>query len=276
MLLPPLLLLLLLLLKQLSHVNVASSPQAVSYSSVVRKGLNKSSLKARQCHSGLLSFTPAPISRTGKNTTESWMFPKKKKQIRNRQHSPPPQQPSFNDTNPFAPLADRNYTAVTADSARDVLVVGDSIVRSIKVDRSVVECNRGACVLDINRQIPALLNKHQADTVLIHAGTNDIFYRQSETLKEHFKLLRNTVHSHGKSLVISGPLPRLRRGIECFSRLYALNEWLKVWTASLDVAFVDNFDTFWQRPCFYKRDGVHPNQFGSDMLSENINKALTA
>lgn len=265
-----------LLRDQLTHKKAASSPQATLYSAVVRNRLGKSSYRGGPCRSGLVSFTPAPKTRVGPNNADSWVFPKKRKQIRNLQRSPPPKLPSFNDSNPFAPLFEKKYSATTVDSVRDVLVVGDSIVRSIKANNLVVECFPGARVLDINRQIPAVLNKHEVSTILIHAGTNDIFHRESEILKEDFKILYNTVRSHGKSLVISGPLPRLRRGIECFSRLYALNEWLKVWSASLGISFIDNFDSFWHRPSFYKRDGVHPNSFGSIMLSENITKALTA
>lgn len=265
-----------LLRDQLTHKRAACSSQAALYSSVAHKGLEQSFLQAGHRRSGPVSVTPAPSSTLGINRAGSWVFPKKKNKTRNVQHSPPPQLPSLCDGNSFAPLVNLNDSDATVDSSRDVLVVGDSIARCIKVNKTVVKCFPGACVLDINNQIPVVLNKHKVGAVVIHAGTNDIFHRQTETLKEHFRTLQKTVRSYGKSLVISGPIPRLRRGIECFSRLYALNEWLEKWSASIGVNFINNFDTFWQRPCFYKRDGVHPNTLGSAMLSENIKKALAS
>ncbi|TKS65387.1 hypothetical protein D9C73_028345 [Collichthys lucidus] len=34
--------------------------------------------------------------------------------------------------------------------------------------------------------------------------------------------------------------------------------------------YIDNFNLFWNRPSFYRNDGLHPNRLGSRMLTDNI------
>ena len=52
------------------------------------------------------------------------------------------------------------------------------------------------------------------------------------------------------------------------------NTWMKDYCAATGIPFINNFDLFWARPIFLKRDGLHPNWRGSQMLSENIDSAL--
>ena len=130
--------------------------------------------------------------------------------------------------------------------------------------------------MDISKRFPAALSKHgDIGTVVIHAGVNDISSRQSEVLKEHFRLLLDTVKKRTKArIVISGPLPTYRRGSEVFSRLYALHCWLHGWCKNNGVGYVSNWSVFWERPAFYRRDGLHPSRRGSVILSGNIEKVL--
>ncbi len=96
-------------------------------------------------------------------------------------------------------------------------------------------CLPGARVLDVSVQIPAILKDDESvAAVVIHAGANDTKLRQTETLKRDFRSLIETVRSTSSAttIIVSGPLPTYRRGHERFSRLFALNEWLKDWMTS--------------------------------------------
>ncbi|KAF3851685.1 hypothetical protein F7725_013457, partial [Dissostichus mawsoni] len=91
------------------------------------------------------------------------------------------------------------------------------------------------------------IGKHPlARNVVIHIGTNDTAYRQSEVLKQDFASLFKVLKECNKSVFISGPIPSIRRGVERFSRLLSLNIWLQSVCCSHNLGFIDNFNLFWQ------------------------------
>ncbi|KAK2879334.1 hypothetical protein Q8A73_005098 [Channa argus] len=68
---------------------------------------------------------------------------------------------------------------------------------------------------------------------------------------------------------ISGPIPTLGRGVGWFSRLLSLHTWLQPQVSAHGLFYVDNFNLLWDRPQYFKQDGLHPNFLGSRMLTEN-------
>uniref|UniRef100_A0A3B1JEG4 SGNH hydrolase-type esterase domain-containing protein n=1 Tax=Astyanax mexicanus TaxID=7994 RepID=A0A3B1JEG4_ASTMX len=160
------------------------------------------------------------------------------------------------------------------------LIVGDSIVRHLKVSNAkgnaAVSCFPGARVLDVARRLPTVL-RHRGDpgTVILHVGTNDTSARRSEVLKEHFCTLLDTARRLTRArLLISGPMPTYRRGSQPFSRLYALHCWLRDWCSASGISYVDNWESFRERPALFHRDGLHPSRLGSTVLSGNIEAVL--
>uniref|UniRef100_A0A674MCA6 SGNH hydrolase-type esterase domain-containing protein n=1 Tax=Takifugu rubripes TaxID=31033 RepID=A0A674MCA6_TAKRU len=152
------------------------------------------------------------------------------------------------------------------------LIIGDSIVRNIGFFNATTRCFPGARVLDILLLLPTLLKTLPASIkrIMVHVGTNDTFLRQSELTKDYFTKLLNLLKTCGLSPFISGPLPTLGRGYGRFSRVLSLHTWLHSACQAHNIAFVDNFDLFWNRPCFFKSDGIHPNHTGSRMLAANL------
>uniref|UniRef100_A0A3B4DG23 SGNH hydrolase-type esterase domain-containing protein n=1 Tax=Pygocentrus nattereri TaxID=42514 RepID=A0A3B4DG23_PYGNA len=149
-----------------------------------------------------------------------------------------------------------------------VYVIGSSIVRHVRVrdvnSRTTVSCFPGARVLDIAKRLLSALRRRDAfGTVVIHVGTNDISDRRSEVLKEHYQTLLDTARKKTDArIVISGPLPTYWRGSERFSKLFALQSWLRGWCACNGLGYVDNWSSFWEQPALYRRDGLHPSPLG--------------
>ncbi|KAL7880746.1 hypothetical protein SRHO_G00030000 [Serrasalmus rhombeus] len=85
------------------------------------------------------------------------------------------------------------------------------------------------------------------------------------------KIVQRGWRCHG---IVSGPLPTYRRGSLKFSRLYALHCWLREWCPTIGVDFVDNWESFRERPSLFHRDGLHPSPLGSTVLSGNIEAVL--
>uniref|UniRef100_A0A673LWB2 SGNH hydrolase-type esterase domain-containing protein n=1 Tax=Sinocyclocheilus rhinocerous TaxID=307959 RepID=A0A673LWB2_9TELE len=139
--------------------------------------------------------------------------------------------------------------------------------------KPAVHCFPAAKVLDIHTKLSDVLGKH-ANTVIAHVGSNDTSCRESETLKQHFKSLLISLTNTGKNIAISGPLPTFNKGIEKFSRLLSFNTWLKSTYDKYKVIFIDNFDLFWGRQALFRRDGLHPNQRGCQMLAHHIEQHI--
>ena len=145
----------------------------------------------------------------------------------------------------------------------EILVIGVSITRFIKLPCGITYCFSGCKVSDFSLHIPALLDRHPTvHTVIVHVGTNDIMSRQSIKLQSDFESLTLTLESLGKTCILTGPIPSPGKGSERFSRLLSLHCWLINFCTATGHEFVNNFDSFWHRGDLYKKDTIHPNSDG--------------
>ena len=156
------------------------------------------------------------------------------------------------------------------------LIIGDSIVRHTRFFNAVTRSFPGAKVLDILTLLPTLLKTLPTSIhrVIIHIGSNDTVLRQSELTKRHFTRLFNSLEHYKLSVFISGPIPTYGRGCERFSRVLSLHTWLQSACQAHSIAFVDNFNLFWNRSSFFRPDGLHPNHAGNRMLAANLQHAV--
>ncbi|KAL7370818.1 hypothetical protein ABVT39_012048 [Epinephelus coioides] len=151
-----------------------------------------------------------------------------------------------------------------------VLVIGTSMVRHVEVHNGRTFCHPGARVNEVASSALQLTARHNlASTLVLETGINDLRNQQSEVLKQDFISLVDRLLDTGKQLIISGPLPPPRYGDVTTSRLCQLHLWLKGYCLSKSIPFVDNFIAFLNKPHLFKRDGLHPNQEGSRLLSVN-------
>ena len=220
--------------------------------------------RAARTFPAAVSVTPAPTH------LGPWVNQRRKTAPRAKVSPPPVFQ--IPTRNRFAPLRQTRPNAV---------IVGDSIVRNVRVASSKgkvhTHCFSGARVLDVAVQVSRILKKDERiGAVVLHAGTNDTRLRQTEVLKRDFSSLIETVRGRSPTarIIVSGPLPTFRRGAEKFSRLLALNEWLVTWCNEQNLVFINNWNLFWERPRLFRPDGLHPSSVGAELLSENISKAL--
>ena len=152
-----------------------------------------------------------------------------------------------------------------------VLVVGTSMVRHVAAHSGRTFCHPGATVNEVASSALKLSEQHSlASTLVLEAGINDLKNQQSEVLKQDYISLVDRLLDTGKRLIIAGPLPPPRYGDVTTSRLRQLHLWLKGYCLKKSIPFVDNFTAFLNRPSLFKRDGLHPNQEGSRLLSVNI------
>ncbi|KAL0187597.1 hypothetical protein M9458_014696, partial [Cirrhinus mrigala] len=159
--------------------------------------------------SSQVSFTPAP------GHHGPWEQQQRKTRARPRPRTLPPLPP------PVFKISTRNRFTPLRETERDVLIIGDSIVRyahaTLAKGKVHTYCFPGARILDVSAQIPAILKDSESvATIVLHAGVNDIKLRQTEVLKRDFSSLIETVRSTSPAtrIIMSGPLPTYRRGHE--------------------------------------------------------------
>ncbi len=175
-------------------------------------------------------------------------------------------------SNRFSPLSD----APTEKPDESALVIGDSIVRNVKIETpaTIVQCLPGARVPDILANLKVLANaKRKFSKIVIHVGANDVRLRQSEITKNNVKEVCELASTMSDTVICSGPLPAYH-GDEIHSRLSSLNGWMSKWCLQNSIDFIDNWTTFWGRPDLLKRDGVHPSWGGATLLSRNMAHSL--
>ncbi len=175
-------------------------------------------------------------------------------------------------SNRFSPLSD----APTEKPGESALVIGDSIVRNVKIETpaTIVHCLPGARAPDILANLKVLANaKRKFSKIVIHAGANDVRLRQSEITKNNVKEVCELASTMSDTVICSGPLPAYW-GDEIHSRLSSLNGWMSKWCPQNSIGFIDNWTSFWGRPDLLKRDGVHPSSGGAALLSRNLAHSL--
>ena len=120
-----------------------------------------------------------------------------------------------------------------------------------------------------------MMSHPDAETLVVHAGTNDVMKQQSELLKRDFMQLFSVLKNLHYSVSISGPTPPLpRRGIGYFSRVLSLNTWLQSACLANNIHFIDNFNLLWQHSNLYAVDGLHLNFAGAQILSSNLSYCI--
>ncbi|XP_051782041.1 uncharacterized protein LOC127527414 [Erpetoichthys calabaricus] len=162
---------------------------------------------------GQVSFTPAPRRSDDDTDEDLGVFQLCRRGFKAR--TPPSAQVNILTQNRFDSLRVPSLPSTPGD----VIVVGDSIVRNLKVAcpnrKSFVSCFSGARVRDIMRCAPTIYEKHKnraVESIVLHAGVNDIRHRQSEILKADFAALIKDTKERTPSarIFISGPLPLFR------------------------------------------------------------------
>ncbi len=174
--------------------------------------------------------------------------------------------------NRFSPLSD----APTEKSDESALVIGDSIVRNVKIEplATIVHCLPGARAPDILANLKVLANsKRKFSKIVINVGTNDVRLRQSEISKNNVKEVCELANTMSDTVICFGPLPAYR-GDEIHSRLLSLNGWMSKWCPQNNIGFKHNWTSFWGRPDLLKRDGFHPSWGGAALLSRNMTHSL--
>ncbi len=111
------------------------------------------------------------------------------------------------------------------------LVIGDSIVRNVKIETpaAIVRCLPGARAPDILSNLKVLANaKHKFSKIIIHVGANDVRLRPSEIIKNNVKEMCELADTMSDTVICSGPLPAYRDDA-IHSRLLSLNGWMSKW-----------------------------------------------
>ncbi|XP_062896362.1 uncharacterized protein LOC134342314 [Mobula hypostoma] len=161
---------------------------------------------------------------------------------------------------------------------RRAVVIGDSIVRGSNrrfcgrsPETRMVVCLPGARVWDISDRVQDILKwEGEEPEVLVHIGTNDIGRKRDEVLKEEYRELGRELRKRTAKVVISGLLPVPRDSESRNAMRWRINAWLRDWSRGQGFKFLDHWDLFWRRCDLYKKDGLHLNPRGTNILAGRL------
>ncbi|XP_056375946.1 uncharacterized protein LOC130273348 [Hyla sarda] len=162
--------------------------------------------------------------------------------------------------------------------ARQVLVVGDSIIRGTDRaichkdrDRRTVCCLPGARVRHIADRVDRLLGGAGEDpAVMVHIGTNDKVRGRWSVLKNDFRDLGRKLKARTSKVVFSEILPVPRATPERQREIREVNKWLRSWCRKEGFGFMENWADFAVGYRLYRRDGLHLNGEGAALLGEKM------
>ena len=223
--------------------------------------------------SHLASGSPGAPEQPGSNQ-DRWVTtrgkPRHRKPVLNHQ--------TLSVSNRFSPLSDSPAENVThvgpvshSVAVKPTLVIGSSVLRNVKVESpACVKCIPGARAGDVEANLK-LLDKRKVkySKIVIHVGANDTRLRQSELTKVNMASVCTFAKTMSDTVVFSGPLPNVASD-NMYSRMSSLHRWMSRWCLDNNVAYIDNWTSFWGKPGLIRRDGVHPTLDGASLLSRNI------
>ena len=174
-------------------------------------------------------------------------------------------------------------TSAAGAGIKRMLIIGSSMVRYVNVHGAVTHFISGATVNEVHCSLLRRLrdNPHFT-TVAIHAGANDLKFRQPERLKDDFRSLIRTIRAIDNppiQLIISGPFISPRYNYRQFTQMRDLHIWLRGYCCSLSIPYVDNYALFTDRGGAFAwdgrlgGDGLHLNLMGARLLSRSIELA---
>lgn len=98
-----------------------------------------------------------------------------------------------------------------------------------------------------------------------------IFAKENRLLGSENKTLPGSwTEWRSQHVLISDHIPTLGKGIESFSRRFALNTWLISACLAQGIKFIDKFIIFCNCQDHFKPDGGHPNITGCRLLGANL------
>lgn len=138
----------------------------------------------------------------------------------------------------------------------EILVVGDSTIRFVKLPGAITYCLSGGKTTDFIELIAVLLDIHPSVLLLY------IFVQMMWCLDSPLNFIMKSSlwpvqWSLGRLCILSGPAPIFTRGSERFSRLFSLHSWMKSFSAATGLGFIILSDSFWTRKKLYKQDSAH-------------------
>ena len=167
------------------------------------------------------------------------------------------------------------------DRRRKAVVIGDSTVRGLdrrfcggSRETRMVVCLPGAGIRDVADRIQDILKwEGEEPEVVVHTGSADIGRKREGVIKREYRELGRELRRRHAKVVISALLPVPQDDESRNGMRWRMNAWLRDWSRGQGFRFLDHWDLFRGRCDLYRKDGMHLNPRGTNILAGRFAKA---
>jgi len=165
---------------------------------------------------------------------------------------------------------------VQGEKCSPMTIIGDSIIKYLRINRVFTQSIRGGKVRDMITAITHnIINVTNYHTVLVHVGTNDILAHTPEDILEDYKSLVKVIRSYnpGVNIVVSAVISRPCDAYRTQQFVVDFNKKLELYCIELRLAYVATYKKFKSQKLFAK-DLLHLSQDGVAQLGRSLAGAL--
>ena len=169
-------------------------------------------------------------------------------------------------------------------SQEETFIIGDSIIAGQKEGfanmnkrRKVIsfpKCNTSK----VREEIKKLELQSKESVIITHVGSNELFMRKdrtgnSEPIVKDLKNLVDTMAEKTDRGIVVGMFPRRYVNRYAHSKAIAINERISKYCLGKKITFIDMWDKYVGKWHYYKKDGIHLNELGNNVLEKALTKA---
>ena len=174
----------------------------------------------------------------------------------------------------------RRNIVVQGNKISNNTIIGDSIVKNIKLVNCYTQAIRGAKILDLCLAIKeGIVQLQQYKTILVHVGTNNIFRISTSKFKNEFETLLSEIRSNypNSEIIISPIITRPRDYTRSHPIVVSFNKTLELIAVAHKIQFLAHYRHFSKNKIPKENlfsDLLHLNTQGEGILARSYARTL--
>ena len=188
----------------------------------------------------------------------------------------------FSDTDATT-TEDKEVAKFQANDFVETIFAGDATIQNVHISQEDVHPEKvfkiakpQSDIKELSETVEFFIEKlHKgAKCLILQLGAADFRTGYSEDIKKNIQNLSKQMEQRNMQVVLSGPIPHPKMDNTTFSRMLGVHEWLINQKLSNNTVYINNFDSFWEKPKLFIKNRVGLSDSGNIVLKKNISTCL--